>query len=70
MIQATNPREFIALLRGLRAIRQFRPGAMPQERLVRTVISLGYLDEEARRARPRVANARKPLSELVLWERY
>jgi nitroreductase len=43
---------------------------IPQERLVRTVISLGYPDEEARRARPKVADARKPLSELVHWERY
>src|SRR5229473_1625379 len=38
---------------------------IPQERLVRTIISLGYPDEEARRARPKNANARKPLSELV-----
>ncbi len=43
---------------------------IPQERLVRTVISFGYPDEEARRARPKVADARKPLSELVHWERY
>ncbi len=43
---------------------------IPQERLIRTVISLGYPDEEARRARPKVADARKPLSELVHWERY
>jgi len=43
---------------------------IPQERLVRTVISLGYPDEEARRARPKVADARKPLAELVHWERY
>ena len=35
---------------------------IPQERLVRTTISLGYPDEEARRARP---DARRPLSELV-----
>ena len=41
-----------------------------QERLVRTIISLGYPDEEARRARPKNANARKPLSELVHFERY
>lgn len=40
---------------------------IPQERLVRTVISLGYPDEEAR---PKVVDARKPLSELVHWERY
>lgn len=43
---------------------------IPQERLVRTVISLGYPDEEARRARPKVTDARKPLSELVHLERY
>jgi nitroreductase len=43
---------------------------IPQERLLRTVISLGYPDEEARRARPKNANARKPLSETVHFERY
>ena len=43
---------------------------IPQERLVRTIISLGYPDEEARSARPKVANARKPMSELVHFERY
>ncbi|HVB73500.1 MAG TPA: nitroreductase family protein [Ktedonobacteraceae bacterium] len=43
---------------------------IPQERLVRTALSLGYPDEEARRARPKNANARKPLSELVHFERY
>jgi nitroreductase len=43
---------------------------IPQERLVRTTLSLGYPDVEARRARPKNANARKPLSELVHFERY
>src|SRR5712692_11122378 len=43
---------------------------IPEERLVRTVISLGYPDEEARRARPKRTDARKPLSELVHIERY
>ena len=43
---------------------------IPQERLVRTVISLGYPDEEARRAHTKVADARKPLTELMHWERY
>jgi nitroreductase len=43
---------------------------IPQERLVRTAISLGYPDEEARRARPRHAQARKPLSDIVHDERY
>lgn len=43
---------------------------IPQGRLVRTILSLGYPDEEARRARPKVAHARKPLSEIVHFERY
>lgn len=43
---------------------------IPQERLVRTVISFGYPDEEARRARPKVTDARKPLSDIVHFGRY
>jgi nitroreductase len=43
---------------------------IPADRLVRTVISFGYPDEEARKARPRPAEARKPLSEIVHLERY
>jgi nitroreductase len=43
---------------------------IPQERLVRTAISLGYPDEEARRARPKPVQARKPLSHIVHDERY
>jgi len=43
---------------------------VPKEKLVRTAISLGYPDEEAIRARPKRAQARKPLSELVYVERY
>jgi nitroreductase len=43
---------------------------IPQERLVRTAISLGYPDEEARRARPKPAQARKSLSDTVHDERY
>jgi nitroreductase len=43
---------------------------IPQERLVRTAISLGYPDEEARRARPKAVQARKPLSDIVHDERY
>ena len=41
---------------------------IPPERVVRTAISLGYPDEEARRARP--GQARKPLAEIVYEERY
>ena len=43
---------------------------IPQERLVRTAISMGYPDEEARRARPKHAHARKPLADSVHDERY
>ena len=43
---------------------------IPQERLVRTAISFGYPDEEARRARPKNVHARKALSEIVHFERY
>ncbi len=44
--------------------------SIPQERLVRTIISLGYPDEEALHARPKRTNARKPLSEIVHFESY
>lgn len=43
---------------------------IPDARLVRTAISLGYPDEEARHNRPKLAQARKPLSEIVHWEQY
>jgi nitroreductase len=41
---------------------------VPEGRMVRTAISLGYPDEAARR--PRAGRARKPLSEIVHYERY
>jgi nitroreductase len=41
---------------------------IPQEKLVRTTISLGYPDEEARR--PGRRQARKSLDEIVHYERY
>jgi nitroreductase len=43
---------------------------IPEQRLVRTAISLGYPDKEALRNRPKPAQARKPLSEIVHEERY
>ena len=43
---------------------------IPEERLVRTVLSLGYPDEDAHRARPKRPQARKPLDDIVHWERY
>ena len=41
---------------------------VPEGRMVRTAISLGYPDEAARR--PQAGRARKPLSEIVHYERY
>jgi nitroreductase len=41
---------------------------MPEGKMVRTTISLGYPDEEARR--PGRGQARKPLDEIVHYERY
>lgn len=43
---------------------------IPPNRLVRTAISLGYPDEQAQLARPKLAQARKPLSEIIHFERY
>lgn len=43
---------------------------VPDERQVRTAISLGYADEQARTARPKPPQARKPLTEIAFEERY
>jgi nitroreductase len=43
---------------------------IPKEKVVRTAISLGYPDEEARRSRGGRGQARKPLGEIVHQESY
>ena len=43
---------------------------IPKEKVVRTAISLGYPEEEARRSRARRGPARKPLGEIVHEESY
>jgi nitroreductase len=43
---------------------------IPQHKVVRTAISLGYPDEQARRPRSGRGPARKPLDEIVHQERY
>jgi nitroreductase len=43
---------------------------VPQERLLRTVMSIGYVDAEERRKRQRPAQPRKPLTEIVHRERW
>ena len=43
---------------------------IPEGKVVRTAISLGYREEDARRSRSGRGQARKPLSEIVHQERY
>jgi nitroreductase len=43
---------------------------IPEGRTVRTAISLGYPDEDALSKRPKSAQARKQISEIVHWEQY
>jgi nitroreductase len=43
---------------------------VPEERLVRTALSVGYPDEDAQRARPKRDQPRKPLAEIMHQERY
>jgi hypothetical protein len=43
---------------------------IPQEKLVRTIISIGYPNEDAQRARTSPGQARKPLRDLVHYDRY
>ncbi len=43
---------------------------IPPEKLVRTLLSVGYPDEAARQARPRNHDARKPTAAFVHRERY
>lgn len=43
---------------------------IPEHKVVRTAISLGYPDEDARRSRSGRGQARRPLGEIVREERY
>lgn len=44
---------------------------VPAERRIWTVVTLGYTDEEAHKARPKSpASGRKPAGEFVHWDRY
>ena len=43
---------------------------IPEGRLVRTLISLGYPDVEAQKAKPRAAQPRKPLEQIVHEEKF
>jgi len=43
---------------------------IPAERRARTLVTIGHIDVEARRALPRAEQARKPMSEFAHWDRY
>jgi nitroreductase len=43
---------------------------IPPERRARTLVTIGHTDVEARRALPKAARARKPMSEFAHWDRY
>jgi len=43
---------------------------IPEDRRVVTVVAIGHTDAEARRARPKSAQARKPLEEFAHWDRF
>lgn len=43
---------------------------IPAERRAVALVAIGHTDVEARRARPRRAQARKPMAEFALWDRF
>ena len=43
---------------------------IPAERRAHTLVTIGHTDTEARRALPKAAQARKPVSEFAHWDRY
>lgn len=43
---------------------------IPEDRRVVTVVAIGHTDVAARRARPKAAQARKPMSEFAHWDRF
>jgi nitroreductase len=60
----------IGWLRGAGQEEAKRLLGIPPERLVRTILSVGYPDEAARRARPTNRDARKPTEDFVHRARY
>jgi nitroreductase len=43
---------------------------IPADRRVRSIVAIGHTDVEARKALPRAAQARKPMSEFAHWDKY
>ncbi|MEA2640306.1 MAG: hypothetical protein QOF51_1700 [Chloroflexota bacterium] len=53
---------------GINAAKQLL--GIPEERRAFTVVAIGHADVEARRARPPVAQPRKPMDQFAHWDRY
>ena len=43
---------------------------IPEDRRVVTVVAIGHTDVEARRARPKSAQPRKPMDDFAHWDRF
>src|SRR5205085_466947 len=53
---------------GIAAARDFF--GIPAEKRAFTVVTVGHADQEARRARPKNPQPRKPIAEFAHWDRY
>jgi nitroreductase len=43
---------------------------IPADRRARTLVAIGHIDQEARRALPKAPQARKPIQEFAHWDKY
>lgn len=43
---------------------------IPADRRARTLVTIGHIDVEARKALPKAAQARKPMEEFAHWDKY
>jgi nitroreductase len=60
----------VATLKGEGPAAAKRLLAIPDDRRAVTVVAIGQTDVAARRARPKVAQPRKPMAEFAHWDRY
>jgi nitroreductase len=60
----------VATLKGEGPAAAKRLLGIPDERRAVTVVAIGHPDAAARRARPKVAQPRKPMAEFAHWDRF
>jgi nitroreductase len=60
----------IGWFKGAAADEAKRTLGVPKERLLRTIMSVGYVDDDAREQRQRPQTPRRPISEIVRYERW